>query len=282
MGIVIQWDPSPVAWTVPVVGLDIAWYGLLFMGGFLLSGMLGRHVMRAWRVEQGASEAEARTWARRVVDDLLSWMAIGAVVGARLVHCLGYDPLKYLMHPIDILNLRQGGLASHGAIAGMALVLVWLQKRLQLPWLLLGDLVALASGLAATCIRLGNFMNQEICGIPTDGSWGVLFMHPAEGLARLARHPVQLYEAAGYFILFLVVYAKYRSGWQLGSGKLAGFVLSSFFLLRMVTECWKEEQAAWATGLLTLGQWLSIPCIVVGIWMLWQAARRERMEACKP
>lgn len=264
----VFWDPQPIAWTLPGVELPIAWYGVLFVAGFFGATVAGRRLLQEEGLREGLSLGAAAARSRIWMDQLTTWSMAGVLVGARLCHCLFYDPLYYLQSPLAILALREGGLASHGGILGLALALLWLARRERISTWIWWDLVGAVYAIPAVAIRLGNFMNQEIIGTPTGGEWGVIFGHPADGSTLVPRHPVQLYEALAYALLGVFAWRTWRRGARLGSGQLAGLGLLSAFGVRFLLEWLKEEQAQWSPAGLTLGQWLSIPCIVIGWWML--------------
>ncbi len=269
------WDPNPIAWTVPWLELPIAWYGVLFAGGLWGATQLGRRLLRQEALADGMERSAALRWSRQSMDQLAGWALIGCVLGARVVHCLAYDPGFYLTHPASILAIREGGLASHGGIAGIVLAILLLSMRRGVgPWVWF-DLVGAVYAVPAVAIRLGNFINQEIMGVPTGGEWGVIFGHPVDRVSLVPRHPVQLYEALAYGCLGVVAYRFWKRGARLGTGQLAGLGLVGAFAIRFLLEWWKEEQAHWSPAGLTLGQWLSIPCILAGLWML-QRCRRQR------
>lgn len=251
------WNADPIA--VGIGPLSIHWYGLLFATAFIAGmGLMGRMFVR-----------EGRT--RDDLDSLLGFVVVGALVGARLGHCLLYDPAYYLSNPIDILKIWEGGLASHGGVAGI-LVAVWAYARSsRYPFLWLLDRIAVPAALGGAFIRIGNFMNSEIVGMPTIVPWAVIFARVDD----LPRHPVQLYEAAAYLMIFAVLYSAWRApGVRSRQGLLAGNFLVLVFAARLVLEFFKTPQAAYEAGFfLTVGQWLSVPCILAGLWLAVRAGR---------
>src|SRR5690606_12653062 len=160
-------------------GFELRWYRVLFAGGFLVGFFVVQQFFRA----EGRSEKH--------LDYILMVSVIGTLVGARLGHCLFYEPEIYLADPLRILNIREGGLASHGGFAGVMLALVWYTRRHRdVPFFWLTDRLAIPTMIEAGLIRLGNFFNSEIYGFPTDVPWAVTFTRADP----LARHPTQLYE----------------------------------------------------------------------------------------
>lgn len=178
----LHWNFDPVL--VAIGPLSIRWYGLLFVTAFFVGQAVLSRIFKA----EGVPQENA--------GQLLLYSLVGTIVGARLAHCLFYDPQYYTSHPLAILRIWEGGLASHGGAVGM-LVGLWLGSRTiwpQSPFLWLVDRVTIPAALGAAFVRVANFLNSEIVGVPTSGGWGVVF----ESVDQLPRHPVQLYEAAAY------------------------------------------------------------------------------------
>ncbi len=249
------WNADPIL--IQFGPIAIHWYGVLFASGFLLGYQL---MQRIYRQEGKPTEQ---------LDKLLTYIFIGTVVGARLAHTLIYEPGFYLAHPVEILKIWEGGLASHGGGLGVILA-IWLFVR-QHPentFLGLADRLAIPTALTGCFIRLGNFMNSEILGNPTDGNWGVVFQR----VDNLPRHPVQLYEAFAYFCIFVLLFLLFKTSKRHQSGFIFGLFLTLVFLARFILEFFKTPQAAYEAGdLITVGQWLSIPFILVGIALLVRA-----------
>ena len=205
------------------------------------------------------------------VDPLLSYTVIGTIVGARLGHCLFYEPQYYLANPIQILMVWKGGLASHGGAIGVFIALVMYCKKYRESLLWLLDRLSIPMALSATLIRLGNFFNSEIVGKETDSSFGVVFSKLGEDFAR---HPAQLYEAFSYILIFFIVAHIY---WKTDKIKKTGYLFGLFFVLlwtsRFVVEFFKQAQVDgrddWILGMNT-GQTLSIPFILMGIYLMFR------------
>lgn len=239
---------DPIAFTLGP--LKIRWYGLLFSGGFVIGYFLMQLMFRR------------RKWNTEDLDRMLVCMFLGTIVGARLGHCLIYEPDYFLSHPVEILKIWKGGLASHGGALGVILVMAWFCKRCHYSFMELGDMMVIPTALVCCLIRLGNFMNSEIVGIPTGGDYGVIFTALGEDFPR---HPAQLYEAACYLAIFLLLSALYAFWKRRGSGMLFGLFILLVFLSRFLIEYVKVEQADYSTGsALTVGQYLSIPFIIAG------------------
>jgi prolipoprotein diacylglyceryl transferase len=223
----------------------------MFATGFALSFMTMQ-----WMYKREGKNIEE-------LDTLLWYMAVATIVGARLGHTLLYDPAYYLSHPLKILAIWEGGLASHGATVGIILALYLYGRKFGDSFIWLLDRVPVPTALAGACIRIGNFFNSEILGTPTDSVFGVVFAR----IDSLPRHPVQLYEAFSYFLIYLISIQIYKKATDKG---LSGFVFGSFFTMlfiaRFVLEYFKTEQAMYDNGsLLNTGQLLSVPFILIGL-----------------
>ncbi|HEY4255175.1 MAG TPA: prolipoprotein diacylglyceryl transferase [Chlamydiales bacterium] len=271
------WDPKPELFYLPILGFPILWYSLFFALGFIFGFPLFAGVMERFFLQQPQRESAAslRAQAVRLTDRLVVYMVVATVVGARLGHFLFYErPSDYLRHPLEILEVWKGGLSSHGA-AFAILIALWifaLRYRSALRgarWLNLLDFVSMPTALAGALIRIGNFFNQEILGTETSVPWAVVFGHPADRSAPVARHPVQLYEAIAYFALFFLLRKlTHQPKYLLQSGKLFGFFLVGVFGFRIVAECFKLEQSQFGSVFgLTIGQLLSVPLVVLGVYL---------------
>jgi phosphatidylglycerol:prolipoprotein diacylglycerol transferase len=256
--LVFHWDVNPII--VQVGPLAVRWYGLFFATAFLV----GSWIMRGIYQREGTDPAS--------LDRLFLYMPVGAVLGARLGHVLLYDPQYYFTHPLESVKIWEGGLASHGGAVGVLLALYFVTRRPGSPrylWLL--DRVTIPTALGGALIRAGNFFNSEIVGTPTTGRWGIIF----DRVDPLPRHPVQLYEALAYALIFLVLRGAYsRRGPTLRDGWLLGLFLILVFGARFLCEFVKTPQAAYEVGFaLTVGQLLSLPCIVAGFCLFARASR---------
>jgi len=256
---ILHWHFDPIA--LQLGPLAIRWYGLCWGAAFLLGDLSARRILRA----HGRADID--------VSGLMTYALFGTILGARLVHCLFYDPAYYLEHPLRILAVWEGGLASHGGAIGLIAGLALGIRRFGagLPFLTLLDVVAIPSAFGAVLIRVANFLNSEIVGNPTAGDWGVVF----ESVDAVPRHPVQLYEAAAYLAIFGVLHLLLRRDDALARrGYLTGTFLALVFGARLVIEHWKTPQAAYEAGYaLSVGQWLSLPFIALGIALVVRARR---------
>ncbi|MBF5059953.1 prolipoprotein diacylglyceryl transferase [Candidatus Neptunochlamydia vexilliferae] len=264
------WDVDPIAFTIPLINRPIAWYGILFAIGFFLGFYL---LVSLVRKAQGWDKKEAV----RFSEKLTVYVIIGTVVGARLGHILFYENLReYLLHPLDILKTWEGGLASHGGVVGIFIALtVFYFRQRKVSILRTVDLIVVPALLVGTLIRLGNFVNQEVLGTVTTVPWAVVFGHPIDGSLPTPRHPAQLYEALFYFAMFLTFW-KLFPRMIAQTGRLAGLFFVAVFAFRFGVEFLKEEQShLLGEHLFTMGQWLSIPLVFLGIILLWKERRGE-------
>ncbi|PKV66381.1 prolipoprotein diacylglyceryl transferase [Pontibacter ramchanderi] len=253
----ITWDVSPSIFSIGA--FEVRWYGLLFALAFVF----GQRILTKIYVAEGRTEGD--------VDIITLYMIVGTVVGARLGHTLFYQPEYYLSNPIEILKIWEGGLASHGATIGILLAL-WLFSRnhnFDYMWVL--DRIVIVVALGGALIRLGNLMNSEIFGRPTDLPWGFIFVRQSE-YSHVPRHPTQLYESFSVFVLFVLLYwlwKKYKEA--LPKGLLFGIFVTALFTFRFLVEFLKEVQVEKeATMALNIGQQLSIPLIIAGLIILFR------------
>jgi phosphatidylglycerol---prolipoprotein diacylglyceryl transferase len=257
----ITWSPDPEIFRVG--GLAIRWYGLLFA----LSFVFGYIIMLKFFRKEGIPD--------KVLDTLTTYMVIGTVVGARLGHCFFYEPAYYLANPIKILYVWEGGLASHGAAIGIILVLILFSRSQKKTFLWIMDRIVVVVALSGFLIRMGNLANSEIFGIPTTMPWGFIFeraSNPAEAL--MPRHPTQIYEGFSYLLIFFyLIRYYYRKDGKPAAGYLFGMFLILVFGVRFIVEFLKEPQVGFEqTMLLNMGQLLSIPLILAGIYFVYRAS----------
>lgn len=249
----INWDISPEI--ISFGPFAVRWYGLLFASSFIAGFLILRWIFR----QENKPDSD--------LDELLLYMIIGTVVGARLGHILFYDPVYYFSDPIRILKIWEGGLASHGAaICIFIAVYLYARKKPDQKYIWLLDRVAIVVPLCGFFIRLGNLFNSEIIGKPTNVAWAFIFRR----IDLLPRHPAQLYESIAYlaiFILMMKIYLTYRD--KTAPGLLVGVFLVNVFTFRFVIEFLKENQSNFEAGMpINMGQILSIPLIIAGIMLL--------------
>jgi len=258
-----HWDMSPEI--IRLGPFPLRWYSLGWMSAFGVGFLLVRGMYR----REGKPEKD--------LDAILLYMILGAIIGARLGHCLFYRPGYYLTHPIEIIAVWKGfsGLASHGGTLGILVSLfIFSRKHPDQPYLWLLDRIVAPTALGGAFIRLGNLMNSEILGVPTDVPWAVVFTR----VDALPRHPAQLYEALAYLSTFLILFSLYRKkGPDLPRGMLTGIFFICVFGARFVIEFVKERHVPFTEGLpLSMGQMLSVPLIALGVGVTWWAWRARR------
>jgi phosphatidylglycerol:prolipoprotein diacylglycerol transferase len=212
-----------------------------------------------------------------MVDQLLIYIAVGTVVGARLGHCFFYEPDYFLQNPLEILKIWKGGLASHGAAVGILLSLWLYVRKYKLSYLWMIDRIVIVVALGGAFIRLGNLFNSEIYGLPTDLPWGFEFVrdklydsNTGELLPTVARHPTQLYEALSYILIFVLLYSFYRKRYlKVRDGFIFGVFMILLFAARFFIEFVKNDQVAFEAGMkFNMGQLLSLPFILAGVVMI--------------
>jgi len=248
----IVWSGDPIL--ISFGSLSIHWYGVLFALAFFV----GMKIME-WIFTHEEQKIED-------VEHLFLYVILGAVIGARLGHCLFYDPSYYLANPLKIFAVWQGGLASHGGAMGVVMSLYIFSLRYNYRYIWLLDRIVIPALLAGAFIRIGNFFNSEIIGTASTLPWAIIFSN----FDATPRHPTQLYESLSYFILFfIIVYLYKNSKSALKDGYLFGFYLISVFGVRFLIEFVKLKQEAYSNELLlSTGQFLSIPFIVLGLYTL--------------
>ena len=244
----------------------VRWYGLLFAMSFVVGSFIGSWVYRR------------ENKAQKTLDRLILCLAIGTVVGARLGHCIFYNPEYYFSNPIRILRIWEGGLASHGAGIGLLLA-VWYYtkttKGFSFFWVF--DRLTIVIAISGCFIRLGNFMNSEIMGKRTSSSLGVIF----ERVDNVPRHPAQLYESINYLIIFLVLLGLYiTQSKKIAPGFLTGTAFISGFVTRFLIEFFKERQVSTQSEMiLNMGQWLSIPMVLFGVYVLYRSIKATQKQS---
>lgn len=256
----IYWDVDPEIFNLGP--LSIRYYGLLFALGFII----GFAIMNWMFTKENKPKKD--------LDDMLWYMLLGTVIGARLGHVLFYSPGYYLSNPIAILKVWEGGLASHGAAIGILIAIyLYSQKKKDQPYLWVMDRVVITVALAAFFIRIGNLMNSEIIGKPTDVAWAFIFARVDE----IPRHPTQLYEALAYLtIFFILIFIYKKRNAVFPNGYIFGLFLILLFSFRIFVEFFKEDQSAFEAGMiLNMGQILSIPLVLLGFYVFLKSRSRD-------
>ena len=266
----IHWNPDLVFFHLGP--LSVRWYGLCWLVGFAVAYLLVRRLYREQKIKD------------ELFDPLFIYCFMGILIGARLGHCIFYEPDYFLTSVRGIIEMflpirfmAEGGvkfvgyegLASHGGTLGLMIALWLYVKKTKLSLWRVLDNIAIATGSMACFIRLGNLMNSEIIGKVTDVPWAFIF----ERVDQMPRHPGQLYEAIAYAILFGILwYLHKRMPEKIGTGWYFGFCLAYIFTFRFFIEYTKEVQEAFEASLpLDMGQILSIPFVILGVWCMVRA-----------
>jgi phosphatidylglycerol:prolipoprotein diacylglycerol transferase len=271
----ILWDVNPEIFTIPeFLGFGpfpVRWYGLMFAAAFLVGQQIMIHIFKKEHKPQ------------EDIDALTLFMVISTVLGARIGHFLFYEPETLFKNPLEVLMPPYAGLASHGAIIGIITGL-YLYSRSRLAtgqtftWV--ADRIVILVALAGSFIRFGNLMNSEIIGKETDVAWAFLFPYNYEYRDIVPRHPAQLYESISCLILFFVLlglWNKFKE--KTPRGLLVGIFFVWVFTLRFLYEFIKENQEKFEDNyLLNMGQILSIPAVILGIYFIW-TSRTKSLKA---
>jgi prolipoprotein diacylglyceryl transferase len=265
----ITWDFNPVIFSIGNHG--VRWYGLMIALALYTGFWIFKRYLRGDKLSS------------EMVDSLLVYIAVAGILGARLGHCFFYEPEYFLKNPLEILKIWKGGLASHGWAIGILLALWLYNRKYKIPFLWLMDRLVIVVALASAFIRMGNFFNSEIYGLPTDLPWGVEFVRDrlydsttGALLPTVPRHPTQLYEALSYLLIFIAAFFFYRKRhMELRDGFMFGFFMIVLFCARFLIEFVKNDQVAFEAGMsFNMGQLLSLPFIFAGIAVIiWTKAR---------
>ncbi|MEJ5053944.1 prolipoprotein diacylglyceryl transferase [Sphingobacterium sp. MYb382] len=267
---VIHWNIDPVLFQLGSFGLR--YYALCFLAAFVVSYVLMLQIF----TKAGKSQ--------ELLDRLSIYIFLGTLIGARLGHCLFYEFDYYASHPLEIiLPFRKigdsweltgfQGLASHGGALGIITALALFARNTKTNFIWLADRLVLVVPLAGAFVRLGNFFNSEIVGLPTDKPWGIVF----EKHDQLPRHPAQLYEAIAYVAIFFILWAIYKKNSKPKPGYLFGIFLVLLFGARFFLEFFKENQEAFEAGMrFNMGQLLSIPFILIGLFLIFRKPKEDK------
>ena len=273
----INWDFDPEI--INLFGFPLKYYGLLFACGLLLSMYVLKGIFKRENLKDSAHEA------------LFIYGIVGIFIGARLGHCLFYDFDYYSQNLLEIiLPIKKtlsgeykfigfAGLASHGGAIGLIISLYLYSKKYDIKYLKILDLIAIVAPLGATFIRLANLMNSEMIGNSTTMPWAFIFSR----VDNIPRHPAQLYEAISYLIIFITVFTIYKTkDIKLGNGFLFGLTVTLIFIMRILIEFVKINQVEFEAGMkLNMGQILSIPFIIIGIYFMGKNFNEKRNKVKK-
>lgn len=261
----VIWDVDPVLFSIGPV--EIRYYGLTWAITFGIGMWFFIKLIK----NEGYPE--------KMFDSIFWYGTLSTIIGARLGHCLFYETDYYLMNPLQILNIRQGGLASHGAALGLLTGLWLFSRKNKMPYVWSLDRIMVPVTIGGAAVRLGNLMNSEIYGTETDAPWGFIFTRAGE---TLPMHPTQIYEALCYVIVFFVLIWLYfgRDVARKHPGLMFGVGLIGVFLSRFFIEYIKNPQEEFESSMsLLMGQWLSIPFVILGIAMVIYSFRSKPIYA---
>ncbi|MCR5313343.1 MAG: prolipoprotein diacylglyceryl transferase [Bacteroidaceae bacterium] len=287
LSLFIDWQPSLEIFRIGFI--PIRWYSICWVIGLVLAFIIVMKIYRHQKIED------------EKFDPLFIYCFFGIIAGARLGHCIFYEPEYYLTSVKGFIEMLlpirfapdswsfnvigYAGLASHGGTIGIILAMIMYARNVKMPILHVIDNVAIAVPVTAGFIRLGNLMNSEIIGNVTDVPWAFIF-HSREALVDgmlVPRHPAQLYEAIAYFVIFVIQYAIFKTKqdksatFKPGNGFYFGFCITTIFLFRFFIEFLKKEQVDFEQGMiLDMGQILSIPFCILGTWLMWRASKQEK------
>lgn len=273
----INWNPGTEF--INLFGISVRYYGLFWMIGIALAYFIVQYLYRDKKLGD------------KLFEPLFFYCFFGIFIGARLGHCIFYQPDYYfssINHFIEMLLpihfmpdgnwkfVGYAGLASHGGTAGLAAALYFYSRKVKMNFMDVLDMIAIATPITAGFIRLANLMNSEIIGFPTNVPWAFVF----ESVDNVPRHPAQLYEAIAYFILFIIMVFLYKNyGKKVHRGFFFGLCLTYIFTFRFFIEFLKENQVDFEQGMfLNMGQLLSIPIVIIGIISLCSGKKLDKMK----
>ena len=283
-------SPELFSFTIGGMSFALRWYALAYIAGILIAWWLAVRAVR----RPALWPAGTPPMTPKQIEDLLTWIILGVILGGRLGFVLFYQPAYYLQNPMEILRVWEGGMSFHGGMIGV-IVGAWLYTARQgVPRLAAADLIAHSVPPGLLLGRLANFVNAELWGRPSDLPWAVIFPgNAAQECGQLtglcARHPSQLYEAAmeGLILGGLLLWLVYRRGAFRRPGLVLGTFLAGYGVARFIVEFFRQPDAqfvspgnplglAWHIGGygLTMGQFLSLPMIALGLWFIWRSRTR--------
>ena len=268
----IRWDALGIGPVALDLGFfQLRWYSLAYLAGIILG----------WWYLLKLIERPGAPMAKRHADDMVFYATLGIILGGRLGYVLFYKPGYYLENPLEILQIWDGGMSFHGGVIGTSLAILYMARKQGLQWLRIHDYVACCVPFGLFFGRLANFVNGELWGRPTDAPWGMIF--PTGG--EIARHPSQIYEAGleGLLLFAILWFLFWKTEARYQPGKLVGTFILGYGISRFLVEyarspddhlIWLAEQSG-----LSMGQWLTLPMILGGIYLVATArGRRQRVE----
>ena len=258
----IHWNVAPEI--IKFGGFEIRWYGLLFAIGFFVSYYILKNMFIRENIKI------------ELLDKLTMYVGISTIIGARLGHVLFYQPDYYIHHLLEIFQIWKGGLASHGGAIGILIALIIFSKKYKISFLWLIDKIVVVVAITGALIRIGNLMNSEIYGIPTNVPWAFIF----ERIDNIPRHPTQIYESLAYLSIFiLLMFLYYKKDMWKKQGFIFGLFLILLFSARFFIEFIKENQTNIGKELiLDMGQILSIPFIIAGIYLIFYSIKKQKSK----
>ena len=256
-----QFDPI----AVHIGSFGIHWYGLMYLLGFLAFLALGKYQIKhkTWF-----------SWNTQMLDDALFYGALGVILGGRIGYILFYQLGSFMQHPLDIFKIWQGGMSFHGGFLGVLIAMYFFNKKYHQPWLKIMDFIAPLVPIGLGAGRMGNFINGELWGRATNSNFGMIFPQ----VDKITRHPSQLYEFAleGIVLFFILWWFSHK---ERSIGAVSALFLISYGSFRFLVEFTRQPDEH--LGLLQLsfsmGQWLSLPMILIGVWM-WLAAHKNKFN----
>ncbi len=263
MNAIVYPQIDPVAFSIGP--LEVHWYGIMYLIGFVLAWLLA-----LWRAKRYQLD-----WNSEAISDLIFYAALGVILGGRLGYMLFYNFSSLIAQPWSLFMIWEGGMSFHGGLIGVLIALLVLSYKISKPYLVITDFLAPLVPLGLAAGRLGNFINGELWGKPTDVPWAMQFLHVDD----LPRHPSQLYECGlegvGLFVLVWWYAAKPRP-----VGAVSGVFLIGYAFARIIVEFFRQPDVQLGYlgfGWLTMGQVLSLPMLFLGIFLLW-VSRNEKLS----